>query len=118
MTFMCCDPERAAANLERMAAICRRAEADGFTEEELQQAKNKVRSRIVLSAERPRGRLFTVGSDWLHRQQYRSVADDLATVSALALDDLHAVLRKYPITRTTTVTIGPLADVPSPSAVD
>jgi muconolactone delta-isomerase len=59
-----------------------------------------------------------VGSDWLHRQEYRSVADDLATVSALALDDLHAVLRKYPITRTTTVTIGPLADVPAPSGVD
>ena len=113
MTYMSCEPEQAAENLQQMREVFRRAEADGFTPEELQQAKNKIRSRIVLSAERPRGRLFVVGSDWVHRQQYRSVDDDLTTVAAITLDDLHAVLAKYPLSRVTTVTIGPLTELPA-----
>jgi len=64
----------------------------------------------VLSGERPRGRLFVVGSDWIYRREYRSVAEDLDTVAALGRDDIAAVLAKYPLTRGTTVTIGPLRE--------
>lgn len=113
MTYMSCEPEQAGENLERIRALFTRAEAGGFTAAELEQAKNKIRSRIVLSAERPRGRMFVVGSDWVHRREYRSVDDDLKTVAAIKLDDLHAVLAKYPVTRSTTVTIGPLAELPA-----
>jgi predicted Zn-dependent peptidase len=113
MTYMSCEPEEAAENIERMHDLFRRAESGGFTAAELNQAKNKIRSRIVLSAERPRGRMFVVGSDWVHRREYRSVDDDLKTVAAITLDELHAVLAAYPITRATTVTIGPLAELPA-----
>jgi predicted Zn-dependent peptidase len=112
MTYMSCEPEQAAEDLELIGELFRRAEAQGFTAAELDQAKNKIRSRIVLSAERPRGRMFVVGSDWVHRREYRSVDDDLKTVAAITLDDLHAVLAAHPITRATTVTIGPLAELP------
>lgn len=113
MTYMSCDPESAGANLERLHVAYREAQANGFTAAELSQAKNKVRSRLVLSGERPRGRLFNVGGDWLQRSEYRSVADDLAAVAAITLDELHAVLAKYPLTHCTTVTIGPADDDPA-----
>lgn len=74
---------------------------------ELEQAKSKVRSRLVLSSERPRGRLFSVGSDWLYRREYRPVAEELATIAAVSLDDVSAVLAKYPLERNATITIGP-----------
>ncbi|MEN6495076.1 MAG: insulinase family protein, partial [Thermoguttaceae bacterium] len=71
------------------------------------QAKNKVASRVVLSSERPRGRLFTVGSDWIQRRQDRSGRDELDAVAALPLDEVTDVLKQYPLTRGSTVTIGP-----------
>ena len=74
MTYMSCDPEHAADNLQRILNVYRRAEAEGVTAAELEQAKSKIRSRIVLSSERPRGRLFAVGSDWVYRREYRPTA--------------------------------------------
>ncbi len=114
MTFMSCDPQCTADNLQRILDVYRRAETDGITAEELQQAKNKIRSRIVLSSERPRGRLFAVGSDWIYRRKYRSVGEDLEAVAAVTPQQVMAVLAKYPLSRGTTVTIGPLDDVPPP----
>ncbi len=78
------------------------------------QAKSKIRSRIVLSGERPRGRLFAVGSEWVYRRQYRSVDEELDFVASVTLDQVHAVLKKYPLSRCTTLTIGPLDKVPPP----
>jgi predicted Zn-dependent peptidase len=114
MTTMSCDPEQAAENLQRILDVYRRGEAEGITPEELAQAKSKVRSRIVLLSERPRGRLFAVGSDWLYRREYRAVRDDLETVAAVTPDEVAAVLAKYPLSRCTTVAIGPLPEVPAP----
>jgi len=111
MTFMSCDPDNAAENLQRIHDVYRRAETEGITAAEIRQAKNKLRSRIVLSSERPRGRLFALGGEWISRREYRSVEDDLATVAAVTLDDVTAVLATYPLSRCTTVTIGPLKEL-------
>jgi predicted Zn-dependent peptidase len=82
-----------------------------MTREELQQAKNKVKARVVLGSERPQNRLFNVGGNWLQRREYRTVADDLKSLDDVTLDDLQAVLRKFPLTRYTTITVGPRKDV-------
>lgn len=114
MTYMVCDPEHADGNMRIVLDLYRRVEAEGITADELDQAKNKVRSRVVLGSERPRGRLFTVGSDWVYRGQYRPVEMDLDMISKITLDDLTDVLAKYPLSQATTVTIGPMADVEPP----
>ena len=92
----------------------RRAESEGVTKDELNQAKNKVSSRIVLSGERPRGRLFVVGGDWVHRREYRSIRDDLDAVAAITADDVAAVLAKYPLSAGTTMIVGPLDEIAPP----
>ncbi len=114
MTYMSCDPGAAADNLKRIRDIYCRVEAEGIGEAELQQAKNKVRSRIVISSERPRGRLFSIGSDWLGRREYNSTQKDLDDIAAITVDDIRAVLRKYPLTRCTTLAVGPLRDLEEP----
>jgi predicted Zn-dependent peptidase len=116
ITFLCCAPEEAADNLVRIACLYRSAEQEGVTEVELRQAKNKVSSRVVLSSERPRGRLFAVGADWLCRGEYRSVEDDLQALGDVTLDDLHDLLAHYPLSTPVTVTIGPLESVCSPAS--
>ncbi|GAG49702.1 unnamed protein product, partial [marine sediment metagenome] len=50
MTCLSCDPDTAAENLQRILDVYRGAEADGIAPEELDQAKSKLRSRIVLSS--------------------------------------------------------------------
>ncbi len=104
---MSCAPEAAAENLRAIAEVYRRAAAEGITPAELEQAKSKVRSRLVLSSERPRGRLFSVGSDWIYRREYRPVEEELDTIAALGVDDVAAVLAEYPLERNTTITVGP-----------
>lgn len=111
MTYFSCDPERAEANLKIVAEVLSRAEREGVTAAELAQAKSKVASRVVLGSERPRGRLFTVGSNWINRQTYRTVQDDLNSIEAVTLDDVAAVVRKYPLSGGTTVAVGPLREV-------
>jgi predicted Zn-dependent peptidase len=78
--------------------------ASGIDAGEFEQARNKVASRVVLSGERPRRRLFEVGGEWAHGREYRSVADALRIVEALTLDDLHRVAATWPL-------VGPAATV-------
>jgi predicted Zn-dependent peptidase len=114
LTYLSCDPEFAAENLRRVLKIYREAETKGFTAAELAQAKSKINSRVVLGSERPRGRLFAVGTNWTHRREYRSVADDLEAVEAVTLEHVAAVLARYPLSRSTAVAIGPLDSLPPP----
>ena len=108
MTYLSCAPESTAGNVQRIQEIYDSLNRDGATEEELEQAKNKVASRIVLRSERPMGRLSSLGGNWVYRQEYRSVQDDLDTVRALTLDDLRQLLDVYPLGQHTTATVGPL----------
>jgi predicted Zn-dependent peptidase len=110
-TWLSCEPEATEDNLERLAAIYRTVEKSGVSDVELQQAKNKVKARVVLSSERPRNRLFNLGGNWLQRREYRTVADDLDALDRVTVDDIRRVLAKYPLSACSTITVGPLAKV-------
>jgi predicted Zn-dependent peptidase len=114
ITYLSCTPEQVAGNLQRLLGIYRQVEGDGVAQAELDQAKSKINSRVVLSSERPRGRLFTVGGNWTQRREYRSVRDDLDAVEGVTIDQIAAVLEKYPLTVNTTVCIGPEGGVAPP----
>jgi predicted Zn-dependent peptidase len=109
LTYLCSTPESTADNLKRIAEIYADVNENGVTEEELEQAKNKVASRIVLRSERPMGRLSSLGSNWVYRGEYRSVQDDLDAFRKITGDDVRALLKKYPLGQLTTSTVGPLA---------
>jgi len=112
MTYLSCAPELIGDNLALIRDVYGQVLDAGISEDELRQAKSKVSSRVVLSGERPRGRLFAIGGDWIQRREYRSVRDDLDAVAAIGPDHVSAVLAKYRLTKNTTVTIGPLTELP------
>jgi predicted Zn-dependent peptidase len=114
MTYVSCEPDNAQRNLELVAEIYATAERDGLTDAELAQAKSKINSRVVLGSERPRGRLFTVGSNWIQRHEYRTVKRDLEAIDAVTRDDLMEVLSRYPLSINTTLAIGPLDALSAP----
>jgi predicted Zn-dependent peptidase len=113
MTFLNGAPESTQANLDRIAQLYEAINADGVTADELEQAKNKVATRIVLRSERPMGRLSSVGGNWLARREYRTVEDDLATVRGITLEEIRQLLKDFPLRQITTVGVGPLEQLPA-----
>lgn len=107
MTYLSCKPEEVEENLSRMQKVFDDVNQNGVTAEELEQAKNKVASRIVLRGERPMGRLTALGSNWVYRGEYQTVADDLKIVRAISLQDINELLEVFPIRLNTTVGVGP-----------
>lgn len=112
LTYLACRPDQVAENLARIQKIYDEVNLNGITEEELEQAKNKVASRIVLRSERPMGRLASLGNNWVYRQEYRSVEDDLNTIKSLSGEKILELLQVYPLTQQSTVGIGPLSELP------
>lgn len=106
LTMVAANPETMPENLDIVRKICRDVEEHGISREELDRAKSKVLSRVVLSNERPRGRLFSVGGEWSSRHRYRTVREEMETIRRVTLDDLHAVLAEYPLSDPLTVTVG------------
>ncbi len=109
-TYLCNSPNLTTDNLKRIAAIYHEFNENGPTQEEFDRAINKVASRVVLSGERPMGRLMTLGSNWLYRHEYRSVVDDLEILKRITLADIRKLLDKYPLGQTTTIGLGPLGE--------
>jgi len=114
MTSLGCEPNLIEENLRRLAGVYRAAGQQGVSPGELETAKNKFRSRMVLSGERPAGRLFALAGDWMYRGRYRSLDEDLEAVAAVTADDVAALLASYPLEQATTVAIGPLEDLQPP----
>ena len=112
-TYLCCPPDLVAENLQRITAIYRDFNTSGPTPEELERARTKVSSRVVLGSERPMGRLTSLGGNWLYRKEYRSVEDDLALLQKISMQDIRTALDRYPVLQSTTVGLGPLSGLPS-----
>ncbi|MCO6454589.1 MAG: insulinase family protein [Pirellulaceae bacterium] len=111
MTSLCCTPDTTADNLRRMRQILEEVELHGVTATELEQARNKICSQVVLGSERPGNRLFAVGGNWVQRREYRTVRQEVDALRAVTLNDIAAVLARYPLTKTTTVAVGPLKEL-------
>jgi predicted Zn-dependent peptidase len=111
MTGMSCEPDEAAGNLHIIREMLEDAQANGVTEEELNQAQNKVCAQIVLSAERPASRMFSVGNGWVQRRQYKTIREGVEAYRKVTLQDIAAALKKYPLTQNTTVAVGPLTEL-------
>lgn len=106
-TFLSCEPDITDENLDRLTTVFREITAEGVDADELEQARNKVLSRIVLRSERPMGRLMSLGYNWAYRGQYLSVEDDMAAFGAVTPADIERILAEWPLLPMTRVSVGP-----------
>ncbi|HEY7427258.1 MAG TPA: pitrilysin family protein [Gemmataceae bacterium] len=114
-TSFSCQPEQSDEDLAVVQDVLRGVQRDAITEEELNQARNKVLSRVVRSSERPKGRMMAIGMGWTYQHEYRSVDDDLRAYEAVTLTAIRQVLDRYPLDRVTTLALGPLAELARPA---
>jgi predicted Zn-dependent peptidase len=114
-TSFSCEPEQVEDNLQIVHQVLAEVQRDGITEEELQQAKNKIGSRVVRGSERPMGRMQAIGMSWTYLGQYRSVEDELKAFDAVTHSTIRELLERYPLSEMTTLALGPLETVAQPS---
>jgi len=114
-TFLSCAPEETQANLGRIAEVYREVTARGVTDDELNQAKNKVLSRSVLRSERPMGRLASLGFHWTYRREYQSVESELDAFGRVTPADVRRLLEQWPLLPMTVVSVGPTTEVAPPA---
>jgi predicted Zn-dependent peptidase len=108
MSYLCCAPEQAAENLERMESVYAQLQQDGISQDELELAKNKICSHLVRQSERASNRLFSIGNGWLQRHSYQTVKERLLAYKNVRLDEVLRTLERFPLTRHATVAVGPL----------
>lgn len=68
-----------------------------ITQEQLDRAKTKIKTRLVLQGESSMRRLVAVGMDWIYRAKYTTLGAELANYNKITLADLNEYLEKFPL---------------------
>ena len=100
------DPERAEQALDIAMKELDKARAD-ITPDEIERAKNKIASSLVLQGEVPLGRMRSIGGQWIYNKQYRSLEMDMATLMAVDVGLCQALMKDFPFDPMTIVSLGP-----------
>ena len=110
MSYVACAPEQAQANLKSLADVQAEFSERGITQKELDLAKQKIASHIVLASERTESRMFSVGSQWLNGQPFKSAHEIAAIYQSVTLDEVNQAIAEFPLGKNMTLAIGPNTD--------
>jgi predicted Zn-dependent peptidase len=99
-------PDRAQQALDIALKELQKVKTD-LNVDEVERAKNKIASSLVLSGEIPLGRMRSIGSQWLYNKQYRSLEQDMQTLNAITPDSLRQLMKEFPFDPMTIVSLGP-----------
>jgi predicted Zn-dependent peptidase len=78
-----------------------------LSEDEVERAKNKIASSLVLQGEVPLGRMRALGSQWTYNHNYRSLEQDMATLRGITPESLRKLMGEFPFDPMTIVILGP-----------
>lgn len=106
--YILCDPAKAGEVLNTLKTVIRTACDSGVSAEEIERARRRIASQMVLGAETPMGRLRAVGMDWMYRRQQKTPAEALQKIMDVKVEDVNQVLSLHPFERATTVALGPM----------
>jgi predicted Zn-dependent peptidase len=70
-----------------------------FSDGDLDRAKAKVISRIVLDGELPMGRLMALGMEWQYRRESTPLRAIIERVQAISRSDIDKAIERFPLDR-------------------
>lgn len=111
MTFLSADPRKARAAVEATGNTIRRFMHDGPTDSQLTAARNKIATGITLKGELPMGRLADIAGDWVYRNDYMPLEDQIARLLAVDCDDVRQVAARYDPASAAMLALGPLENL-------
>ena len=103
--------EEAEDNLRTIAEIERELERHGVNRAELDQAKSKLCSQVILQSERPANRLFSVGATGSSGTRMRTVREPCEHLSGRDAQRRRRRAGDVSATANTTVAVGPLLEL-------
>lgn len=104
-------PEEAPRVLKMLRSELNSLLADGVYEDEVQRAKDKWISSIVLSSESTFSRMFSLASDWVTEGRLISVDEEIERVEKVTSKDILRALKRFPIQeKQVLTTLGPLSE--------
>ncbi len=106
-TYVRCSSTNAGKSIEIIDRIFTDLAQKGITEDELVKAKNKVLSALVIKNELPMGRLVDVGFNWTYLREYRKIEQEVASIKAVSVADINALLKDYPLSPYAQFTLAP-----------
>ncbi len=107
-TQISCDPERTPEVLEIAQRVLRETYQESFAREEIEAAKNKLLTSLVVGSEQSISRLFPVGMDRLYHLPYRTLAEEVQLIEKIGEKELAGLREICPLGKFTTVLLGPL----------
>jgi predicted Zn-dependent peptidase len=78
-----------------------------FSDEDLERAKTKYRTRVVLQGESSMQRMISTGMEWMYEGRHTSLEQELAKYAAVDRSSIEAALKKYPLSPLTEVILVP-----------
>ena len=106
-SYIRCGRENTPKVLDTVSGILRGLSENGVGEDELNKAKNKILSALVIKNELPMGRLIDLGSNWIYLEQYRTIEDDIGAIRAVTVDDINSLIEQFNPGDFTQLSIGP-----------
>ncbi len=100
------DPAKTEQVVQIALAELSRVKTD-INQQEIDRVKNKAASAVVLHGESPVGRMFSVGDNWINLQKYRSLQEVLASVTAVDVNAINALLQEFTFEPMTLISMGP-----------
>lgn len=103
-------PERANETLEVVQAELAKLETHGVTADELELAKTRLKSRVVMNSESTGNRMMAIGRDWWYEQRFRTLAEIRQEIDAVDVEAVSDYLLRIHLTENIgRVAIGPLS---------
>lgn len=91
------EPQRSAEVSRIMRQIL--SDPDNFSDDDLERAKTKLISRIVLNGELPLGRLMSLGTEWNYRQRVESLPQIIERISSVSRAEIQNALQRFPLAK-------------------
>lgn len=104
-------PDRAQEIVDAVREVLAEATRNGLTAAEVDRARRKIASSLVLQAETPFGRLLHVGFDWQYRRKLRPISEVVDCVLAVTPADVEALFARRPFDQGALVGLGPITDL-------
>lgn len=105
--FLACAPEQHHENWDAIEAVLSAATESPITEKELELAKNKICSGMILGSERPSNRLFSIGNAWTIRRKYESIQSAAEHYRSVSLEAVQKAFEALANRQQVTVSVGP-----------
>ncbi len=106
-SYIRCSKENAAKAMAIVEDVFAGVAQKGVTKEELEKAKNKILSGLVIKNEVSMGRLVDLGFNWVYAKEYQPIEDDIKAVKVVTVDDIRALIEQFQPAHFTQFAIGP-----------